>query len=602
MVDVVASRIAGLKLFGIVFLLIIPILLLSYLMIGSTRRDIQYTQMELDGVEQVALLYPVLHGAATDSLDPKKALVLGQQISAAITSKADEIQKQKRELLKLLKNPSANNNAIVESVVELMHHLGPDSRLILDPYAETYFLAQLALYNLPSVVQNYHAAYRQLDESMAFAGVDARELKIFISKMGQTAFTLQQSKDALAHILDVSQSPESYALAVALIDSIQIEVEATKDIALNAKVGTETAALMALAYRSINTSAKFPKVEKVWQSTIANLNAALGQRISELRQQFYALIAVAVACTIFATGAAYSLFRSTLRKLDIVELARQEAENMSTNLNMMNDEMVKLNRELSENMNKLNDAQNDLVKKGRMEQLGQLTATIAHELRNPLGAVRTSTFLLQRRLKGTELDVERQFERINNGIVRCDNIITQLLDYSRTKQLSLKESNLDNWLVGVVEEVAKTLPPTIEVECVLGLGEQLVPFDTSRLERAVINLMNNASEAMVGKGNFAVQSNKPNSKILISTKLLNGNVHLAFTDNGPGIEPENLQRIREPLFTTKSFGTGLGIPAIEQIVVQHSGELTIESRIGVGSVFTMIIPLATNDVLGSRAA
>jgi signal transduction histidine kinase len=102
-------------------------------------------------------------------------------------------------------------------------------------------------------------------------------------------------------------------------------------------------------------------------------------------------------------------------------------------------------------MKRLKEAQDELVKKGRMEQLGQLTATVAHELRNPLGAVRTSAFLLERKIKGKGLDVEAQIERINKGIVRCDNIITQLLDFSSAHRLL-------QVLVDLVEEAGGRQP------------------------------------------------------------------------------------------------------------------------------------------------
>ena len=117
---------------------------------------------------------------------------------------------------------------------------------------------------------------------------------------------------------------------------------------------------------------------------------------------------------------------ATVSLIDISQMAE---------LQRINDEVSRLNSELAENMRKLSDAQNSLIQRGRMEQLGQLTATVAHELRNPLGAVRTSAFLLERKLKDKNLGIESQLDRINNGIVRCDNIITQLLDFSRSKQL-----------------------------------------------------------------------------------------------------------------------------------------------------------------------
>lgn len=258
-------------------------------------------------------------------------------------------------------------------------------------------------------------------------------------------------------------------------------------------------------------------------------------------------------------------------------------------LQRINEEVSRLNLELAANMRKLSNAQDELIKKGRMEQLGQLTATVAHELRNPLGAVRTSAFLLERKLKDKGMGVESQIDRINKGIVRCDNIITQLLDFSRTKQLQCQPGDLDEWLTDVIEEEAKKLPAHVNIELLLGLDGQTVPFDPSRLERAVINMVNNAVEALTGPGEQSLSAAVP-PKLTISTYMKGDYISLRVTDNGPGIAADVLVRIREPLFTTKSFGTGLGVPAIEQIAVQHGGRLDIRSEVGVGSVFTVWMP------------
>jgi PAS domain S-box-containing protein len=270
-------------------------------------------------------------------------------------------------------------------------------------------------------------------------------------------------------------------------------------------------------------------------------------------------------------------------------------------LQRINDEVSRLNLELASNMRKLSDAQDELIKKGRMEQLGQLTATVAHELRNPLGAVRTSAFLLERKLKDKGMGVESQIDRINKGIVRCDNIITQLLDFSRTKQLQCQPGDLDAWLTGVVEEEAKKLPAHVSVELLLGVDAQTVPFDPSRLERAVINMISNAVEAMVGTHEPKGIQSAAEPKLTISTYLKQGYASVRVTDNGPGIPADVLTRIREPLFTTKSFGTGLGVPAIEQIAVQHGGRLDIRSEVGQGSVFTVWLP-TKHDAAGEQAA
>jgi signal transduction histidine kinase len=149
----------------------------------------------------------------------------------------------------------------------------------------------------------------------------------------------------------------------------------------------------------------------------------------------------------------------------------------------------------------------------------------------------------------------------------------------------------DEWLTGVVEEEAKKLPVQVTVELSLGLDGRTVPFDPSRLQRAIINMMSNAVEAMVSGGDQLLTSGQQPPKLVISTYAKEDHCSVRIVDNGQGIPAEVLDRIREPLFTTKSFGTGLGIPAIEQIAVQHGGRLDISTEIGTGSKFTVWLPM-----------
>jgi signal transduction histidine kinase len=298
-----------------------------------------------------------------------------------------------------------------------------------------------------------------------------------------------------------------------------------------------------------------------------------------MQNQLYMHIGVSLLCVLLGAVAALWMFASTLKRLDLVEAekeradaARDESEMARAETDRINGEVAGLNRDLAEKIRLLKDAQDEIVKKGRMEQMGQLTATIAHELRNPLGAVRTSAFLVEKKIKGLNLGVEAQMQRINNGVQRCDNIITQLLDYSRNKPLQCNPGNLDDWLSKVVSEEAAKLPQSVNIELVLGLEERQVPFDEARLQRAIINLMSNAVEAMTTAPKRDAVDAPAEHKLMISTRV-NGaeTVAIQVKDNGPGISAENLAKVREPLFTTKSFGTGLGIPAIEQIANQHGG-------------------------------
>jgi PAS domain S-box-containing protein len=262
----------------------------------------------------------------------------------------------------------------------------------------------------------------------------------------------------------------------------------------------------------------------------------------------------------------------------------------NTELRRFNEEILRLNRELAQRMQQLKDAQDALVRKGRMEQLGQMIATVAHELRNPLAAVRTSAFLVERKVKDRGLGLEPHLQRIANGVVRCDAIISELLDVSRIRPLECKLGDLDLWLETVAAEECRRLPAAVEVSCQLGLQGKQVPFDPGRLSRALINMLNNAAEAMVGKGDEAFKGRGQQAKIKVKTYQDDGLVVLEVSDNGPGIPPEMLEKVREPLFTTKQFGTGLGIAAIEQIALLHGGSLAITSTVGEGACFAIKLP------------
>jgi signal transduction histidine kinase len=287
-----------------------------------------------------------------------------------------------------------------------------------------------------------------------------------------------------------------------------------------------------------------------------------------------------------------SKYRELQRVNTQLEESQKEALAFAEQLRKVNEDVTGLNRDLQDNLRRLAEAQDEIVRKGRMAQLGQLTATVAHELRNPLGAVRTSAFLLKRKLGNAVPGAEAQIERINNGVVRCDSIITQLLDFSRSKSPQLESLNVDEWVAKIVEEEAQKLPAAVEVECSLGLGDVAASFDPGRMSRVLVNLLSNASEAMVGKGDGPADLVTASPRIAVETSRTARGIEIAVRDNGPGIPEEVKARILEPLFTTKSFGTGLGLPAVQNILEQHGGGLEVSSIPGKGATFVAWFPAA----------
>jgi signal transduction histidine kinase len=319
-----------------------------------------------------------------------------------------------------------------------------------------------------------------------------------------------------------------------------------------------------------------------WQLTIHYPVADYfnGQQFRAIRYFEYGSYAALALLTLAGMGWHHSVLR--------------RAHDMKSNaaaLQAVNYDISKLNHELAENMKELRAAQDEIIKKGKLAQMGQLVATVAHELRNPLSSVRTSAFLLRRKLVGLPINVDAQLQRIDNSVARCDAVITQFLDYAKSHKVERVEQNFDNWVARIVEEEAQKLPAAVAVECILGLEDRNVSFDQSRLSRAVINLLSNASEAMVGKGDDPAKFACAQPKITVVTRVSEDCVEIDVCDNGPGIAEENVARILEPLFTTKSFGTGLGLSAVCQVLEQHGGGIRIKGGFGTGATFTAWLPL-----------
>jgi signal transduction histidine kinase len=284
---------------------------------------------------------------------------------------------------------------------------------------------------------------------------------------------------------------------------------------------------------------------------------------------------------------------------DVLVVARDKAQEDSELFKDLNNQVTVLNMGLENSIQELKAAQEEIVSKGKMAQLGQLTATVAHELRNPLSVVRNASFVVMRKASTAGLDLNENMARIDSGISRCDNIISQLLDFSRVAAANLSMTEVDNWLAAVIAEEAAKLPSAIEIKCTLGLGDLKVAFDADRMRRVITNILSNASEAMIGKDGMRAVTQTLSSTIQVATRLQPRGVEIIITDNGPGMTDEVLTKSREPLFTTKSFGTGLGLPVVEQVLKLHGGGLDIWSKAGQGARFTAWFPLVHEE---SKAA
>ena len=279
------------------------------------------------------------------------------------------------------------------------------------------------------------------------------------------------------------------------------------------------------------------------------------------------------------TGALSALYaRHATTTYDLVrsntELAAKNAalEQTQAQLVSATQEVRNLNQTLEQRIEErtvaLESVQQELLQKGRLAVLGQLTGTVAHELRNPLATLGTSFETLKRRTKTTEPSIQRIHQRIERNIRRCERIIADLFDYTRTLPLELERTQMDTWLAATLDEY--DLPESVRLDLACGAASATARIDRARFQQVIINLVDNACHALLEH-----YSDEGGARLDVTTKVAGGDIVLEITDNGPGIEDELKQKVFEPLFSTRAFGVGLGLPLVRQILEQHEGSIEL---------------------------
>lgn len=255
------------------------------------------------------------------------------------------------------------------------------------------------------------------------------------------------------------------------------------------------------------------------------------------------------------------------READAVRLAREAQEE---------------SRKLAEALSELRVAQGRLIRTEKLAAIGQLTAGISHELRNPLGAIRNAWFSIERRLRAApqrDPRVERLAGIIDAELERCAAFIGQLLDFARERPAHRKPYPLQELISDTLQVVAA---PSPSIEIIDSVPENLpVPnLDRDQFRQVVVNVVQNALEAV----------DRVTGKVEIMAREEDGWYTIEVRDNGAGIPEEVQAQIFEPLFTTKERGTGLGLPIVSSMVQRHEGSIELRSEPGQGTVFTITFP------------
>lgn len=249
---------------------------------------------------------------------------------------------------------------------------------------------------------------------------------------------------------------------------------------------------------------------------------------------------------------------------DITALKKSQAR--------LKEQSRRLEEIVEERTRDLKDAQEQLIKAEKLASMGELAGNVGHELRNPLAVISNSIYLLKTLLPDAGQQVEDYLQMIDKETQNASIIINDLLDYSRIQSNPKEEINLAEMVAELLSK--QVFPANIKVENKIANDIPLVRANGQQLEQMLVNIINNAVEAMPAGGSLRVSSRKNKGKLTVS-----------ITDTGVGIAKKDIQRMFKPLFTTKPRGIGLGLSITSKLAELNDIKIRVRSTQGKGTIF-----------------
>jgi signal transduction histidine kinase len=268
-------------------------------------------------------------------------------------------------------------------------------------------------------------------------------------------------------------------------------------------------------------------------------------------------------------------------------------------------EIRRLNTELEQKIVQLQNAQEELVRKEKLSILGQLSGSVGHELRNPLGVMSNAVYFLKMVLSDADEITKEYLDILKHEIDNSQRIITDLLDFARTRPPQTKAVTAREL---TDESLGRcVIPDNIDLQTEIPANLPLLRVDPLQMGQVLTNFITNSVQAMPDGGKLRVAARRilnselgvmsSNSKSKIQKSKSDGDfVEISVTDTGEGIAPENMKKLFQPLFTTKAKGIGLGLVVCRNLVEANGGRIAVESELGKGTTFTVILPGQTERV------
>ena len=310
-----------------------------------------------------------------------------------------------------------------------------------------------------------------------------------------------------------------------------------------------------------------------------------------IRDPLHSIIAASEAVSAGEAGTRIAIGPNLL---DDMKKVSQAFNNMLDNLDRAATELENWSKQLEYKVQKkseeLSEVQNELINVERIASLGKLSASVAHEINNPLSGILIYTKLIHKQIENQEINqnkrvnILKQLKLIESETKRCGDIVKGLLDFSRKDQDDFENKHLNEILQGTYELMMHHIKiANITFLTDLSASHDMIWCSPNQIKQACIAIIVNASEAISEKGEIIIRTRNTD----------NNSVRLEISDNGSGIQPEDIPHIFQPFFSTKhdARGIGLGLAIVHGIVTNHGGKIEVDSVVGRGTAISLIFPL-----------
>jgi len=399
---------------------------------------------------------------------------------------------------------------------------------------------------------------RLVRDNFDFSAITAVDDAIVDAVMGLGLVTIvrQERDEALAAVSAIEDSGR-YALYMAVVVSVIIALLAARLVASPLK-------RLSIAAEAMGRGRLDTPLPPAYSGEIGHLTdnlATMAQRLQDL------------IASLEARSAELADSNQSLKR-EVMERIRAEQE-----LTRYRDQ---LEDRIDEHVRALEEAQVELMRREKLAALGQLTGRIAQEIRSPLGTLAASLYLIKKSLVATSDErLDGAIARADRSVKRCDRIVSELYTYSDRQSPSLQQTELDTWLVTVIEQF--DCPPGVDITSELTSGATVF-MDREHLHQAFDCVLLNAVQAVV-------ESEAGTGTVHVEARCNNSRVEIRVTDTGPGISAEIQDHIFEPLFSTKPNGIGLGLPLAKAIMEEHWGGIDVEQGDGGGTTVVLWMPI-----------